>query len=107
MSKRKVLQMPIKAKWFKMILDRDKREEYREKDGVYSRRIQKAKEANEPFTHLELVNGYGKHRPWMIIELTHELFFTGVESWGAVRGEQYHVLVMGDIEETGNLELLK
>ena len=54
-------------------------------------------------THVKLINGYGKNKPYLLIEVKKVTVGTGKEEWGAVSGEEYYVLELGEIIATGNL----
>ena len=46
---------------------------------------------------------YGKNMPYLLIEVKKVTVGTGKEEWGAVPGEEYYVLELGEIIATGNL----
>ena len=54
-------------------------------------------------THFKLVNGYGRDKPYIIIELDGICVGYGKEEWGAVPGEEYFILELGKIIERGNI----
>ena len=94
----KIVSMPIKKEWFNMILRGEKKEEYREIKEHWRSRL-----LHDKTTHLKLINGYGRDKPFLLIELKNITVGTGKEEWGAVRGEEYYVLELGEIIATGNL----
>ena len=59
----KILYLPIKKKWFDMILSGEKKEEYRDIKSYYTSRF------NKSFDIVEFRNGYGKNVPSFQIEL--------------------------------------
>ena len=81
-----------------MILRGIKKEEYREIKEHWRKRL-----LHDKTTHLKLINGYGKDKPYLLVELKNISIRTGKEEWGAVPGEQYYVLELGEIIATGNL----
>lgn len=104
-----MLVLPIKRKWFEMIVNGEKKEEYREIKPYYNTRF-----GNEFFGHrlvpeeikalrryktlpTEIVfkNGYSKNSPYITCwcRLTIGI---GKEEWGAEQGKQYYIL---EIEE--------
>lgn len=94
----KIVTMPIHKKWFNLILSGDKKEEYREIKEYWRKRL-----LHDKTTHLRLVNGYGANAPYLLIEVKNIKTGTGKEEWGAVPGEQYYVLELGEIIASGNL----
>lgn len=95
----KILSMPIKKQWFDMILAGDKKEEYRAVTKFYTSRL-----VYKGITHLKFINGYGRDKPFLVVELKNIIIGTGKEEWGAVLGEQYYVLGLGEVIERGNLK---
>lgn len=102
-SKRKYseLILPIKGKWFRMILDGIKKEEYRERKPYWEKRFKKYFGYNDghfPPIEKDIIfrNGYGKNVP----EFTARVRICereGKREWGAVPGEVYYVLEIGQI----------
>ena len=95
----KIVSMPIKKQWFNMILRGIKKEEYMEIKEHWRKRL-----LHDKTTHLKLINGYGKDKPYLLVELKNISIRTGKEEWGAVPGEHYYVLELGEIIATGNLK---
>lgn len=91
-----VLRLTLHGKWFRMILSGKKKEEYRERKEYWIKRIL-AKHAKTPFTHVEFTNGYGKHRPKVLVELDGVCEGKGRSEWGAYPGESYIILKLGRI----------
>ena len=88
-----MLILPIKSKWFNMILSGDKQEEYREIKPYYTTRFKKIFEmypnSNIP-TGLDkqligFRNGYGSSRPQFTAVCSLDIK-TGKEEWGAEPG---------------------
>lgn len=94
----KVLSMPIKKKWFDMILTGEKKEEYRTIGDYWRKRL-----LTDKVDRIKLINGYGHNRPYLIVELRNIRKGTGKEEWGAVPVVEYYVLELGEIVERGNL----
>ena len=101
-----MLILPIKGKWFNMILSGNKKEEYREIKPYYTTRFRKIFEmypnSNIP-TGLDrqligFRNGYGNNRPQFIAECSLDIK-TGKEEWGAEPGKEYYVLHIQEIRE--------
>lgn len=97
-----VLTIPIKQKWFDMIRNCEKCEEYREPTGYWVRRFERAfgipvsewgKESGEAW--IKLRNGYGKDSPTLLIRAGIRIG-QGWEKWGATPGKDYIIL---DIKE--------
>ena len=101
-----MLILPIKGKWFNMILSGDKQEEYREIKPYYTTRFKKIFEmypnSNIP-TGLDkqlirLRNGYGNSRPQFTAVCSLDIK-TGKEEWGAEPGTEYYTLHIHEIKE--------
>lgn len=111
-----ILHLTLKKKWFDMIEDGEKIEEYREiKPFWISRLIQfpfnktdkdvgaimsslKYFPDNEYFKHYDVVkfkNGYQKNAPEMTFFIKEITVGSGVKKWGAVSGTIYFVIRLG------------
>ena len=99
----KVLYLPIKKKWFDMILNDEKKEEYREINFYWKSRFNKILESSEKMC-VEFRNGYGKKVPTFRIELIGIDIYTGWVEWGAERGKLYYVLELGKILKDSKYE---
>lgn len=105
----KMLTLPIKQKWFDMILSGKKKEEYREIKPYYTSRWDYAewevKRSDEPrnICHIILRNGYSKSRPYMKVRCSLYVGF-GNEEWGAEHNKLYYVLEILEILEVGNVK---
>jgi len=97
-----MLVLPIKKKWFDMILSGEKKEEYREIKPYYTSRFLKvfnmvdgvpsdSKEVQIAFT-----NGYGNKVPAFIANCHLEMH-EGSEEWGAEKDIVYYVLHVSQI----------
>lgn len=96
--------LPIKKRWFDMIMSGEKREEYREIKPYWQKRFSKVF-CMDPITHapcgqdaheVMLKNGYREDSP-SIIALCTLSIKTGREEWGAEPGKDYLVLEIKDI----------
>ena len=94
-----VLKLTLKKKWFDMIASGEKKEEYREiKDYWTERLISDTK--GSMFRHFNTIlftNGYGKHRPAIEVKCKGIRLGTGKEYWGAMAGEEYFVIQLGEV----------
>lgn len=105
--------LPIKKKWFDMILSGEKKEEYREIKPYYISRfknIMKVPElvsddsfidglsvhADKFIYRIQFRNGYSKTSPSFIAKCTLSVG-TGKEEWGAEKGREYFVLTIHEI----------
>ena len=96
------LVLPIKRKWFDMILAGEKTEEYREIKPYWTKRFQTIgllDDSGKPTNNKALVtfrNGYGKDVPefesWVRLYIC-----DGILEWGAEPKTMYYVLVIGSI----------
>lgn len=110
-----MLTMPIKKKWFGMILSGEKLEEYREIKPYYETRFMNTfgvvyvggtwikcsdigltECAKEPIQPVMFRNGYSKTSPSFIAKCTLSVG-TGKEEWGAERDKQYFILTVHEI----------
>lgn len=100
-----MLTLPIKKKWFDMILSGEKKEEYRKIKPYYTSRICTILHLEKSYNHLEycldkftfkpvkvkLKNGYMCNSPAIICNVIFKID-KGKEEWGAEIGETYYVL---------------
>ena len=97
-----MLTLPIKKKWFDMIIFGEKKEEYREIKSYYTARFSKVfNMVNEvpvdlAETQVRFTNGYGYKVPSFIADC-HLEKRTGREEWGAEPDKEYYVLVIEKI----------
>ena len=106
---RDMLTLPIKRKWFDMILSGGKKEEYREIKPYYQQRFCRlfgmAEECGgslinafeeDPERAVRFRNGYGSNSPSFIARCSLSVG-TGREEWGAEPGKRYFVLTVREI----------
>lgn len=98
-----MLILPIKKKWFDMILSGEKKEEYREIKPYWTRRFKNTflfYRDGFPFgsdrQEIMFRNGYSSNSPSFIAECTLDVG-TGKEEWGAEKDKQYFVLTIHEI----------
>lgn len=96
-----MLTLPIKKKWFDMILSGEKKEEYRTRNNYYYTRFKKIidniEQGEQQFILLR--NGYSKNSPTLKIEIENILIGGGKKEWGAFSGEMYFVIKIKNVEE--------
>ena len=90
--------LPIKKKWFDMILSGEKKEEYREIKPYYDKRfINECKRNNGTCFYVIFRNGYSKNSP--SIKCCISLFkSSGRVEWGAELDKEYYVLKISSVE---------
>mgnify|MGYP004471057497 CR=1 FL=1 len=102
-----MLTLPIKKKWFDMILSGKKKEEYREIKPYYISRFKNLffMYPNSGFpmpgcSRQEILfrNGYSNNSPSFIAECTLDIG-EGEEEWGAEKGKEYYILKIEKIVE--------
>lgn len=105
-----MLILPIKRKWFDMILSGEKKEEYREIKPYWENRFVKifgekafyprpnwvSDESVIPTVKIMFRNGYSKTSPSFIAKCTLSIG-TGNEEWGAEKDKEYFVLTVQEI----------
>ncbi len=98
-----MLTLPIKKKWFDMILSGEKKEEYRNFTKYYGRRFFNmwgyAAYWGEPH-QIIFRNGYRKGSSSFVATCTLAIGF-GKEEWGAKQGVKYYILTIKSIEAEG------
>ncbi len=106
-----MLILPIKKKWFDMILSGEKKEEYREVKPYYKARFKKIFEMC-PYSYIptgldthEIMfrNGYSGDSPSFIAICSLDIK-QGRAEWGAESGVDYYVLTIVDIKSKGKEE---
>lgn len=106
-----MLILPIKKKWFDMILSGEKKEEYREIKPYYKSRFAKIFEMH-PYSYIptgldihEIIfrNGYRSDSPSLIASCRLDIK-QGKPEWGAEEGKEYYVLKICDIEPKAERE---
>lgn len=116
-GKGNMLTLPIKKKWFDMILSGEKKEEYREIKPYWDKRFEtwleipkgemdfffryilRDKKIPMPILPILFRNGYSKTSPSFIANCTLSVG-TGKGEWGAELGKEYFVLTVKDILNT-------
>lgn len=97
-----MLTLPIKRKWFDMILSGEKTEEYREQTNYYYRRFTNLFNGFEiDRQYIAFRNGYKADSPTFVAVCTWDIG-TGKEEWGAEKGKEYHRLHIKEITERRN-----
>ena len=103
-----MLTLPIKKKWYDMILSGEKKEEYREIKPYYTSRfigngllLMDGTPNAWPNAWGEMVifrNGYSKNSPSFKATVTLDIR-TGKPEWGAEPGKEYYVLTIIEIQK--------
>ena len=100
-----MLTLPIKKKWFDMILSGEKKEEYREIKPYYASRFFQRFKVDEKglLTGIKIMslmfrNGYSKNSPTIKCEVEISIGY-GKEEWGAEPNKEYYVLKILSVEE--------
>lgn len=96
-----MLVLPIKKKWFDMILSGEKKEEYREIKPYYDKRIGHYAIGTGKITTLVLRNGYSYNSPAIKCRCSISIG-TGIEGWGAEPNINYYVIKILEIIERKN-----
>lgn len=81
-----VLHLTLCRQYFDAILAGTKNIEYRRRSERYDQQFKK------PYTHIKFVNGYGHHRPWILVEISR--FEKTRNQW---------LIHLGNILEHGNI----
>lgn len=92
-----MLMLPIKRKWFDMIVSGEKKEEYREITPYWNTRILKCGYAGIKFV-VRIKNGYQKEAPYADLLVKKTVGF-GRPEWGAPADRKVHILQIIDILE--------
>lgn len=94
-----MLTLPIKKKWFDMILLGEKKEEYREIKPYYdSRFFNEYKRNKNTCFHVIFKNGYSKNSPAIKCCISLYKGFSDKEEWGAEPNKLYYVLKILSVE---------
>lgn len=110
----KTLTLTIKRKWFDMILSGEKKEEYREVKKYYDDRFDipgyvwiehSLIPARDVIVRFR--NGYKKDSPEIFVRLKRYAKGFGKPEWGAVPGEKYYVLELGNVIAVKNCPWLR
>lgn len=92
-----ILHLTLTAHWFDQIVSGAKTEEYRVIKPHWNRILSKRK-----YDVIQFVNGYGKHRPRMVVELKGINTGLGIIEWGAPPKESVYILRLGKVLEVSN-----
>ena len=107
-----MLILPIKRKWYDMILSGEKKEEYRELKPYYQKRFEHLWQGSligfDAKRKVMFRNGYSKLSPSFIATVTLDIG-TGKTEWGAEEEKNYYILKICDIEPQAesNIEIRK
>ena len=97
-----MLTLPIKKKWFDMILSGEKKEEYREIKPYWTKRFGFEEEQIVYLTkNVIFRNGYRKESPKIKCYVHIEPGY-GKQEWGAEQGKLYYILKILSVEEVTN-----
>ena len=98
-----MLTLPIKKKWYDMIVNGDKPEEYREPSEYWLKRLRHERcvqgvPKNYCGLRLRIRNGYAGNAPSVIITLSKIDRGVGLGDWGADPGKEYIRLHIAKVE---------
>lgn len=88
----KILDLPLKAKWYEMIESGEKKEEYREIKEYWRKRL-----VNKHYSHVRFRYGYTKRT--MLFELKGITVGYGRPEWGAPKRTGVYILYLGKRQE--------
>ena len=97
-----MLVLPIKKKWFDMIANGEKTEEYRNITPYYTSRFHNREKDEENTESCILRNGYSKNSPKIGIDFWLQSG-QGKEEWGAEKGKNYYILKIRRIWRVANV----
>lgn len=102
-NQKQIFHLNLKRKWFDMILNGEKKEEYREINTYWNKRFSCYIKIKKKFYHPKDViicfsNGYSKNRDFFFVECEGLCVREGKKEWGAEPGKLYYVLRLGKIE---------
>ncbi len=96
-----MLTLPIKRKWFDMILSGEKKEEYREIKPYYTTRFGQLWQGSligfDAKRKVMFRNGYSKQSPSFVATVTLDIG-EGKTEWGAEKGKDYYVLKIHSVD---------
>lgn len=100
-----MLTLPIKKKWFDMILSGEKKEEYRDKTPYYKARInnlwKNSPTAGLALREIRFRNGYSVNSPSFIAKCRCKDGY-GKPEWGAEPGKRYYIFEICEIVKEGD-----
>lgn len=85
-----MLTLPIRKKWFDMIANGEKKEEYRSMTKYYQSRFKNVADDNGRFWCI-IQNGYTPKSPRLYCYMELSIGY-GIPSWGAEPNTQYYIL---------------
>lgn len=96
-----MLTLPIKKKWFDMIISGEKKEEYRELKPYYKTRFEHLWQGSligyNAKRQILFKNGYSSKSPSFIATVTLDIG-EGKTNWGAEKGKNYYILKIHSID---------
>ncbi len=111
------ITLPIKKKWFDMILLGEKKEEYREIKPYWTTRVYKAFSriykkrvplydyfSDSPYLNIKFINGYGRDKPMFVARCRVLKREGGNTDWGAEPHGKYYVFQIQEILDRRNLK---
>jgi len=96
-----MLTLPIKRKWYEMILTGEKKEEYREIKPYWAARLayhMQISAFDDGVFPVKFINGYGKKSPAFNALVTCSIG-TGKTKWGATAEKEYFILKIKEIKK--------
>lgn len=102
-----MLTLPIKKKWFDMILSGEKKEEYRTMSNYYYSRLKKIDDAivNNGVSYILLRNGYSSNSPTLKIKITERIMIGGgKKEWGYIPPNVNYIIKINSVEEVKDNE---
>jgi hypothetical protein len=81
------LHLTLYRQYFDAILAGTKNIEYRRRSERYDQQFKK------PYTHIKFINGYGHHRPWLLVEI--KRFEQTPDQW---------LIHLGNVLSSGNID---
>ena len=94
-----MLTLPIKKKWFNMILSGEKKEEYRTRNDYYYTRFKKIIDniENGKEQYILLRNGYSSKSPTLKIKVDNILIGGGRKEWGYIGPDMCFIIKIGGV----------
>ncbi len=91
------LHLTLNRKWFDMIINGQKKEEYRDIKPYWQTRLFHKDGTPKDFDYVQFRNGYSPESPVAIVEFRSARINTGNPEWGATDGERYYVITLGRV----------
>lgn len=92
----RVLHLTLHKRYFDMIASGEKPEEYRELKAYWFKRLTYIGEFRK-FEYIVFTNGYATDAPRIVVECKGISIGEGRSEWGAISGERYFVIKLGEI----------